>query len=191
MLINVPSLLFLMYTRVCFQTSSGHSMYHQNFMVWLNPPAALRQLSLHAIALGSRCTRCPIGVRTLKWGDSKAVRRMCSSSRKVLLIQCFCGLECTALAVLDCANELTRVDTVASRESLSILRNCLLVRTRCAVFSPMAAVIDVYTWERRNLTHGAVLAMKTSIPMIFSISFTVNDFRCLWKGRRRLAVLWI
>ena len=71
------------------------------------------------------------------------------------------------IAVFDCTNVLTRVDTVVSQASLSIVLNCVLVRERCDVLLPMAAVMDVYTWERRNFTHGAVLAMKTSIHVIF------------------------
>ena len=31
MLVSVPSLFLRLYRRVVFRTSSGHSMYHQNF----------------------------------------------------------------------------------------------------------------------------------------------------------------
>ena len=49
------------------------------------------------------------------------------------------------------------------------------MRFRKAVLSPIAAVIEVYTCDRINLIQGAVLAIKMSMPVIRSISFTVND----------------
>ena len=42
--------------------------------------------------------------------------------------------------------------------------------------------------RKEEFNPGAVLAMKINIPVIVSISFTVNDFRLMWKGLSRAIV---
>ena len=118
-----------------------------------------------------------MGVRTLKRGDLSALMMVSNSSLNVVLIQCLRGHECVDMADLDCANVRTCSDAIVSRACRRNFWNCLLVRLRWAVLDPIAAVIEIYTWESKNFTQGVVLAIKTIMAVIFSISFTVKDLR--------------